>query len=199
MTLRQVLDNSQYITDEDIETANLVGMANNGISEVNSKVKTNLPLCTVSNLTEDYWALESTWFLRLMEPYVSFAIMANDGDSVRQEHYQRFLDALNDFKNNGLGDIASVYPEGHAHAGEPTGFAGKSGKKAGGLCPGYQQRLPRSQSLLGHFSLPQQRGAELHNGQRTGSRSPGTAGYADAGHCHRSRFQGDRPDQFLGR
>jgi hypothetical protein len=105
-------------------------MANNGIAEVNGKLKTNLPLCTSENLTEDYWALKGTWFLRLMEPYVSFTIMANDGDNVRQEHYQRFLDALNDFKNNGLGDIADVYPEGHEHAGEPTGFGGRSGKKA---------------------------------------------------------------------
>jgi len=130
MTLRQVTENSQYITDEDIETSNLVGMVNNGLAEVNSKVKTNLPLCTAANLTEDYWALKGTWFLRLMEPYVSFAIMANDGDTVRQEHYQRFLDALNDFKNNGLGDIADVYPDGDEHAGEPTGFGGRSGKKA---------------------------------------------------------------------
>ena len=119
-----------HVTDEDIETANLIGMANNGLAEVNSKVKTNLPLCTEANLTEDYWALKGTWFLRLMEPYVSFAIMANDGDTVRQEHYQRFLDALNDFKNNGLGDIADVYPEGDEHAGEATDFAGRSGKKA---------------------------------------------------------------------
>ena len=130
MTLRQVINNSQYITDEDIETSNLIGMANNGLAEVNGKLRTNLPLCTEANLNEYYWALGGTWFLRLMEPYVSFAIMANDGDSVRQEHYQRFLDALNDFKNNGLGDIADVYPEGDEHAGEPTGFAGRSGRKA---------------------------------------------------------------------
>lgn len=130
MTLKQVIDNSQYITDEDITTTNLVGMVNNGIAEVNGKVKTNLPLCTVENMTEDYWALKGTWFLRLFEPYVSFTIMANDGDVVRQEHYQRFLAALEDFKNNGLGDIADVYPEGDEHAGEPTGFAGRSGKKA---------------------------------------------------------------------
>ena len=130
MTLKQVIDNSQYITDEDITTTNLVGMVNNGIAEVNGKVKTNLPLCTVENMTEDYWALGGTWFLRLFEPYVSFTIMANDGDVVRQEHYQRFLAALEDFKNNGLGDIADVYPEGDEHVGEPTGFAGRSGKKA---------------------------------------------------------------------
>ena len=130
MTLRQVADNAQYITDEDIETANLVRMVNNGIAEVNGKIKTNLPLCTEANLTEDYWALKGTWFLRLMEPYVSFSIMSNDGDTVRQEHYQRFLDALNDFKSNGLVDIADVYPEGNEHAGEPTGYAGRSGKKA---------------------------------------------------------------------
>lgn len=130
MTLRQVTENSQYITDEDIETSNLIGMVNNGIAEVNSKVKTNLPLCTSDNIINDYWALKGTWFLRLMEPYVSFAIMANDGDTVRQEHYRRFLDALNDFKNNGLDDIADVYPEGHEHAGEPTGFSGRATKKA---------------------------------------------------------------------
>lgn len=130
MTLRQVVDNSQYITDEDIDNTTLVGMVNNGIAEVNSKAKTNLPLCTIDNLLEDYWALKGTWFLRLFEPYVSFTIMANDGDAVRNEHYQRFLDAITDFKKNGLGDIADVYPEGHEQAGEPTGFTGKSERKA---------------------------------------------------------------------
>lgn len=130
MTLRDVVSNSQYITDEDIDNNNLLGMANNAIAEINSKVKTNLPLCTSDNLTNDYWALKGTWFLRLLEPYVSFTIMANDGDIVRNEHYQRFLDALNDFKKNGLGDIEDTYPEGHPSAGDPTNFGGKSGRKA---------------------------------------------------------------------
>lgn len=130
MTLNSILQNSQYITDEEIATGNLVGMANNAIAELNSKVRTNLPLFTISNLNTEYWALGGTWLLRLIEPYISFSIMSNDGDNTKNDHYTRFLDAINDFKKNGLADIALVYPEGYPLEGQSTGYEGKSSKKA---------------------------------------------------------------------
>lgn len=128
MLLINVVRNSNYMTDETLITSNIVGMASNGIAEVNAKAKTNLPFFTDDNYqNKDYWAIPDTWVLRLMEPYLSFSIMANDGDSeVRDFHYNRFLSAIEDFIKNGLGDIVTIYPEGEPGAGEPTGFEGKS-------------------------------------------------------------------------
>ena len=130
MKLRDVLENSTYVTDEDITDTNLLGMANNAIAEVNAKAKTRLPFFTSANvLTEDYWAVEGFWVLRLIEPYISYSIKANDDDiNGRTFHYNRFLEAVMDFKDNGIGDIATIYPEGTENAGESTNFNGNSGR-----------------------------------------------------------------------
>lgn len=130
MTLKNVLDNSTYVTDEDITDTNLLGMSNNAIAEVNAKAKTRLPFFTQENVnTEEYWAVSSFWVLRLIEPYISYSIKANDDDiSGRTFHYNRFLEAINDFKNNGIGDIVNIYPDSHPNAGEETNFNGKSAR-----------------------------------------------------------------------
>lgn len=127
MTLQGVVQNSNYMTDEDMISSNLLGIGNNAISEVNAKVGTKLPFFEDANIAaKDYWAIPDFWVLRLIEPYYSFVIMANDGDvDARDFHYQRFLAALEDFKDNGLDDIADKYPDDDPdHPGEDTGFAG---------------------------------------------------------------------------
>ena len=49
--------------------------------------------------------------------------MANDGDTnARDFHYNRFLTALQQFKEKGLGYILTVDPG----TGEPTGYEGDS-------------------------------------------------------------------------
>ena len=129
MTLQGVVQNSNYMTDEDMISSNLLGIGNNAISEVNAKVGTKLPFFVDANISSaNYWALPDFWVLRLIEPYYSFVIMANDGDvDARDFHYQRFLAALADFKDNGIGDIATVYPDDDPnHPGEDTGFQGNA-------------------------------------------------------------------------
>lgn len=127
MTLTNVVNNSNYMTDETLTSSNITGMANNGIAEVNAKAKTRLPF--FEDVSTDYWAIPDFWVLRLIEPYLSFSIMANDGDSdPRDFHYNRFLTAIDDFIKNGLGDIATVYPDDDPNAGEPTGFEGDSSR-----------------------------------------------------------------------
>lgn len=129
MTLQGVVQNSNYMTDEDMISSNLLGIGNNAISEVNAKVGTKLPFFKDANIAaKDYWAIPDFWVLRLIEPYYSFVIMANDGDvDARDFHYQRFLAALEDFKKNGIGDIETVYPDDDPeHPGEDTGFQGSA-------------------------------------------------------------------------
>lgn len=124
MILNDIVSNSNYVTDEEINNANLVGMANSAIAEVNSKCSTALPFFVEDNVSAtNYIAVSASWLLRLIEPYLSYSIAANDTDSdMRDFHYNRFLQAVSEFKENGLSSILEIDPE----TGEETGYAGDS-------------------------------------------------------------------------
>ena len=115
MSLTEIAENSNYVTDEEIVANNLLGIANTCIAEVNRRVGTALPFFEEESLVDGsyYDAIPDYWVFALFEPYCSYAIMANDGDSeARDFHYNRFLSALSDFKENGLDSISSVEYEG---------------------------------------------------------------------------------------
>ena len=115
MSLTEIAENSNYITDEEIVSNNILGIANTCISEVNRRVGTALPFFEEESLVDgDYYdAIPDYWVFALFEPYCSYAIMANDGDSeARDFHYNRFISALADFKENGLDSITSSEYEG---------------------------------------------------------------------------------------
>ena len=126
MLLNDVVANSNYVTDEEMTDTNLVGLSNSAIAEVNSKCNTKLPLFVDSNVSvTNYIAIPDFWVLRLIEPYLAYGIAANDTDTnARDFHYNRFLQAITDFKSNGINDILDIDPE----TGEPTGYAGDSAK-----------------------------------------------------------------------
>lgn len=128
MLLDDVVRNSNYVTDEELADTNLVGISNSAIAEINSKCSTNLPFFVDENVsTVLYNAISASWVLRLIEPYLAYSIAANDTDSnARDFHYNRFLVAINDFKNNGLDSILKIDPE----TGEETGYAGNSDNMA---------------------------------------------------------------------
>lgn len=128
MILNDIVDNSNYVTDEELNDNNLVGMANSAIAEVNSKCSTNLPFFVEDNIsTIKYIAVTESWLLRLIEPYLSYSIAANDTNSNdRDFHYNRFLVAIDDFKSKGLDSILAIDPE----TGEETGYTGSSSKMA---------------------------------------------------------------------
>lgn len=128
MLLNDIVQNSNYVTDEELEDANLVGMANQAIAEINAKCSTNLPLFTAENISEtEYNALVGTWTLRLIEPYYSYSIASNDTDSdSRDFHYNRFLQAISELKENLSTAILSIDPE----TGEETGYEGTSNNMA---------------------------------------------------------------------
>lgn len=128
MLLNDIVSNSNYVTDEELTETNIVGMANSAIAEINAKCATNLPLFTEDNISEkEYTALVGTWCLRLIEPYLSYSIAANDTDSnTRDFHYNRFLQALSDLKSHIEDAILVIDPE----TGEETGYLGKGKRKA---------------------------------------------------------------------
>lgn len=126
MLLDDVVKNSNYVTDEELTDTNLVGISNSAIAEVNSKCSTNLPFFVDENVsTNAYNAITASWVLRLIEPYLAYSIAANDTDTnARDFHYNRFLMAITDFRNNGMDSILKVDPD----TGEPTGYEGDSAR-----------------------------------------------------------------------
>lgn len=124
MNLTDIVENSNYVTDEELNDNNLVGMANSAIAEVNSKCSTNLPFFVQENVsTTPYIATTPSWVLRLIEPYLSYSIAANDTNANdRDFHYNRFLQAIAEFKEKGLDSILTIDPS----TGEETGYAGNS-------------------------------------------------------------------------
>ena len=111
MLLSDVVANSNYVTDEEMADTNLVGLANTALGEVNSKCGTALPFFTEENVSETAYAvIPAFWVLRLIEPYLAYGIAANDTDTnARDFHYNRFLQALNDFKSKGIESIVEEY------------------------------------------------------------------------------------------
>lgn len=124
MILKTIVDNSNYITDEELTEANIVGMTNSAIAEINAKCATALPLAVEDNVTtEPYTALKNTWALRLFEPYYSFTIASNDTDTnARDFHYNRFIQAVDELKHN----LSNAIVEKDSETGEDTNYAGGS-------------------------------------------------------------------------
>ena len=111
MLLKDIYEGSTYMTDEEMSTDQSVAAANQAIAEINAKVGTKLPFYKTENYQEiEYDAFSNSWQLRLIEPYLSFAIATNDSDTnARDFHYNRFLSALSEFRNKGLDDIKKFY------------------------------------------------------------------------------------------
>lgn len=124
MHLIDIYENSAFISDEEATQDMIVAIANQCFSVVNSKVGTNLPFFTEENYSnEKYDAVSASWQYRLIEPYLTWAILNNDGaeNSLLDDHYTRFLDALNDFSSKGISDIKTKDENGN-----DTGYEGSA-------------------------------------------------------------------------
>lgn len=129
MLLKDIHENSSYVTDEEMSSSDVVAAANGAISEVNTKIGTNLPFFTSENYqTKEYDAFGNSWQLRLIEPYLSYSIAANDSDTnARDFHYNRFLAALSDFQVKGISSIVTEIVDDDGNVIE-TGYAGTGGR-----------------------------------------------------------------------
>lgn len=107
MILKEIYENSSYVTDEDMSSSQIVALANSAIAEINTKIGTKLPFYKNENYqTIPYDKFDNSWQLRLIEPYLSYSIAANDSDvNARDFHYERFKMALREFQISGISSI----------------------------------------------------------------------------------------------
>lgn len=127
MLLKEIYESAQYVTDEEMSSSQTVGAANAALAEVNTKVGTKLPFYTNDNYqTIAYDKFSDSWQMRLIEPYLSYSIAANDSDvNARDFHYNRFLAALKEFQISG---IDSIKTDDVDEEGNPIDYKGTSGR-----------------------------------------------------------------------
>ena len=125
MILKEIYENSSYVTDEDMSSSQIVALANSAIAEINTKIGTKLPFYTNENYkTIPYDKFDNSWQLRLIEPYLSYSIAANDSDvNARDFHYERFKMALREFQISG---ISSIKTDDVDDEGNPIDYVGTS-------------------------------------------------------------------------
>lgn len=127
MLLKEIYESSTYVTDEEMTTSQVLAATNACIAEVNTKAGTNVPFFENKNYQEEpYSAFGESWQMRLIEPYLSYSIAANDSDTnSRDFHYNRFLAALAEFKSYGIDSIVTETTDEEGNIIE-TGYGGKS-------------------------------------------------------------------------
>lgn len=114
MTLKEIMTWSDGFTDE-VQTAALAkGFANKVIATVNTNFGLTLPFIT--DVEEDYTALNDNWFVRFMMAGLSYGIKMNDGSLTEAQEYKNDLDtAMYDFE--GLLDKSLVVGEDYLGSG----------------------------------------------------------------------------------
>lgn len=115
MTLSDIVNNSQFFTDETVAQINSVSVANKALSIINTECKTLFPF--MENLTDVYNYMPKNWLFSLLSPYLSYAIKMNDSSLSEADRYlEEFYRALNNFKDN-LGSLLESYEEGDPESG----------------------------------------------------------------------------------
>ena len=115
MTLQEIVNNSQFFTDENVVQVNSLSVANKALSIINTECKTLFPF--MNSLNDTYTYMPKNWLFALLSPYLSYAIKMNDSSLSEADRYlEEFYRALNNFKDN-LGSLIASYEEGDPESG----------------------------------------------------------------------------------
>lgn len=107
MTLKDIVTNSQFFTDESISSVNYLSVANKAIAIINTECKTLFP--RIENDTEKFTYMPKDWLFALLSPYISYAIKMNDSSLSEADRYlDEFYRALGNFKDI-LGTLVESY------------------------------------------------------------------------------------------
>lgn len=109
MNLTDVINNSEFFTDENAETVNYLSLGNKAIAIINTECKTLFP--RIKNESDLYTYMPKDWFYALLSPYLSYGVKMNDSSLTEAEMYlEEFYRALSNFKDN-LGSLVASYDE----------------------------------------------------------------------------------------
>lgn len=109
MTLKDIVTNSQFFTDESISAINYLSVANKAMAIINTECKTLFPRIIEDSV--EYTHMPKDWLYALLSPYISYAIKMNDSSLSEADRYlEEFYRALANFKDI-LGTLVESYDE----------------------------------------------------------------------------------------
>lgn len=110
MNLKTIIDNSAIFTDEKFKDADLISLANKGISRINTECNTLFPFYT--SVSDEYTAIPKNWQYDLISTYMSYGIKMNDSSLTEANMYlDEFYRILNTFKDS-IGTLVEKYNSG---------------------------------------------------------------------------------------
>ena len=131
MNLRVIINNSSVFTDEKFKDADLLSIANKGISRINTECNTKFPFYT--SVIDNYTHIPQSWQYDLISTYLSYGIKMNDSSLTEANMYlDEFYRILNAFKDS-IGTLIERYNSGDIANGiapeyiETVGFGGVYG------------------------------------------------------------------------
>ena len=99
MKLSEIIGASNVFTDEQLDTDDLLKMANVGISRINTECGSLFPEFT--DATVSYTAIPKNWLLGMMSNYISYGVKMNDTSLTEANMYlDKFYAELSRFKDN---------------------------------------------------------------------------------------------------
>jgi len=108
MTVEQITQLANNITDENIEASVVQGFLDNVVARINVTLDATLPFHTGVNV--DYTALSENWQRLLFVSYASYAIKANDGSLNEADRYRsEFETSFRLLEEHKFKAIASTY------------------------------------------------------------------------------------------
>lgn len=109
MNLTQLTSVANNYTDENFTTNITSSYANLAISKINVKLKSTLPMFSTDAST-DYTALDDTWLMSVVVPFICWSIKMNDGSINEAREYQyQFEVGINDLNKNKKTAISEDY------------------------------------------------------------------------------------------
>ena len=106
MNLTDVINNSEFFTDENVDSVNYLSLANKAIAIINTECRTLFPRILIAG--DVYTYMPKDWFYALLSPYLSYGVKMNDSSLSEAEMYlEEFYRTLNNFKDSLLSLVDS--------------------------------------------------------------------------------------------
>lgn len=110
MTLKELIDNVDFETDESIEDEQYIDATNKAISIINGHCGTLFSY--IDEIDEEYTDIPSRWMRILFDPYIAWTIKMNDTSLNEADRYlEEFYRWLEEFKD-ALGTLVNMYING---------------------------------------------------------------------------------------
>lgn len=100
MNLAELVQEAQNLSDEDLQTSELLGFLNDAVAKINIECKANFPFFSINESSSPYLGFPDKWQRALLIPFTVGRIKQKDSSQFEYvDAYGEFLANLMEFKS----------------------------------------------------------------------------------------------------